>query len=81
MSVSLRPDIVELAERTENKSKFFETSVDVVMSLRELVAELKKRKMDITRATQDLEDLVDVWEAQFDSSVPFSSARTKKPVK
>ena len=72
VSVSLRPDIIDLAEKTENKSRFFEVSVDIAKSLRELVDEIKKQKIDFVDATEELEDLLDVWEAQFDRSVAYS---------
>jgi hypothetical protein len=72
VSVSLRPDIIDLAERTENKSRFFEVSVDVAKSLKSLLEDIKEHKINFEDATEELEDLMDVWDAQFDRTVEYS---------
>ena len=78
VSISLRQDILVLADMTDNKSKFFEQSVEVCQGISEAIKELRNRKIKSSTALEEISDIIDVWESQFEDKVPFTSAPSKK---
>lgn len=71
MSVSVAPKVIELAESTENKSKFIETSVLSMSAIAELMKKLRAKELSLESFMEEIEDLSDVWESSFDESEDF----------
>lgn len=71
LSISLDPELLALAEKTSNKSHFIETSIQACESLRIVLGDLRAKKISQETALEKLEDVADVWEAEFDDSVKF----------
>jgi hypothetical protein len=69
LSVSLKPEILALAEQTANRSHFMETSVEVCRAVSQALGKL--REGDITKKAfmEDVEDAVSIWMAEFDETV------------
>ncbi len=73
ISISLRQDILRLADDTDNKSKFFEQSVEVCQSISEIMKELSSKKLKAADALEEIADVMDVWEAQFEEKIPYKN--------
>lgn len=73
ISISVRPDILELAERTDNSSRFFERSVECANGIRQVIEKIQSGEFSNDRAWEEIEDIVDNWDAQFDEGVPLGS--------
>ncbi len=73
VSISLRQDILKLADETDNKSKFFEQSVEVCQGIVEVIKELRKKKLKASDALEEIEDIVDAWSAQFEEKITYVS--------
>lgn len=71
LSVSLAPNVAQLAEKTENKSKFLDNSVMSIQAVAMVIAKFRKKDMSLEEAMIELEDLVDVWESEFDETEDF----------
>lgn len=80
VSISLRQDILGLADGTDNKSKFFEQSVEACQGITKVIKELRGKKLKASDALEEIEDIIDAWDAQFDEKIPYSGAAspTKK---
>ena len=74
LSVSLSPAVMTLADKVDNKSHFLETSVETCQALALILRSLKNRKISVDDAMEQLEDAADIWEAEFDESVPLVSS-------
>lgn len=59
VSISLRQDILELADGTDNKSKFFEQSVDACKGIAEIIDELRGKKLKAPDAFEEIGDIID----------------------
>ena len=64
--------IKALAGSTTNKSHFDETSVEVCQALAQIVSRLRSKKLTLKVAMEEIED---IWTAEFDESIPFESAQ------
>lgn len=79
VSISVGRTIAELAERTENQSHFYQTSVECCRALTMTVNELRSKRIDLETAMEQLEDVADIWEAEFDESVELTTDEPAKP--
>jgi hypothetical protein len=70
VSISLRPDILALADATANKSQFFEQSVEACRGILELMNELRRGKAKRADVLEEIEDIVDAWGALSDETAP-----------
>ena len=78
VSISLRQDILALAEETGNKSQFFERSVEACKGILELMNDLREGKAKKADVLEEIEDIVDAWDALRDESMPFENATKVK---
>jgi len=78
VSISLRQDILELADQTDNKSRFFERSVETSRGILELMDALRAGKAKRGDVLEEIEDIVDSWKAQFDEYLPYELAEPKR---
>ena len=78
VSISLRQDILSLADGTDNESKFFEQSVEACQGIKEVMKELRGKKLKASDALEEIEDIIDAWDAQFDEKIPYSGASPTK---
>lgn len=77
LSVSLRPDVCQMAQDTGNSSQFLERSVEVCLGLKEIMRGIKDGTIKKASGLEELEDIIDAWEAQFDESMELSKAFPK----
>ncbi len=71
VSISVKKTIEELASSTSNKSHFYETSVEACQALALVVSRLRSKKLTLEMAIEEIEDIADIWAAEFDESLPF----------
>ncbi len=71
LNVTLSANAIELAEKTDNKSKFLDKSVLSMAALSQLVSQLRTRGISLEDAMEEVEDLVDVWESEFDETEDY----------
>ena len=71
VSISVKKTVDALAAATPNKSHFYETSVESCQALALIVTRLRAKKLTLQAAMEDIEDIVDIWTAEFDDIVPF----------
>lgn len=76
VSISVKKTIEELASSTPNKSHFYETSVEACQALALVVNRLRSKKMTLEIAIEEIEDIADIWAAEFDESLPFDLSRS-----
>lgn len=77
ISVSVSQDVKELAERSENASRFFERSVNTCRAINDVLAQLgegKTTKEAVLGALEDIEDLMAGWDAQLEEKMPLEKA-------
>lgn len=72
-SCSLSKSVIELAEKTENKSHFIDTSVQCSRALAIAVKALRDKTMSLEEAMVEIEDIADVWAAEFEESEVFET--------
>lgn len=65
------PDVAALAEKTENKSKFLDTSVISMRAVAMIIDQLRKREIDLETAMGEIEDYSDIWEASFEEAIDY----------
>lgn len=78
LSVSLPAEIVDLAASTGNSSLFVQRSIETCRGLFECLSELRDGKMKRPDFAEEIEDLLDSWNAQFDEYMPIERALPKK---
>ncbi len=66
VSITVRPDILALAETSSNKSQFFERSVEACRGILELMQELQAGKAKRADVLEEIEDIVDAWNSLSD---------------
>lgn len=71
VSISVKKTIEQLASATPNKSHFYETSVECCQALALIVDRLRAKKLTLAAAMEEIEDIADIWTAEFDDTVPF----------
>ena len=71
LSVSLSPSVMNLADKVENKSHFLDTSVETSHAVSIIIRALKDKTISFEEALEQIEDAADIWEAEFDESLPF----------
>ena len=69
--ISVKKTVVALAAATPNKSHFYETSVESCQALALIVTRLRAKKLTLQAAMEEIEDIADIWTAEFADSVPF----------
>lgn len=77
ISVSVSQDVKELAERSENASRFFERSVNTCRAINDVLSQIgegKTTKEVVLGALEDIEDLMAGWDAQLEEKMPFEKA-------
>lgn len=76
LSISVSPEIKALAEASGNSSQYFESAVRTCRAISDVFKTLGKSvKKDVfIEAMEDVEDMVTVWERQFDETLPFAPA-------
>lgn len=72
LNVTLSSSAIDLAEKTENKSKFIDKSVLSMSVLAQLISQLRGGGLSLEKAMEEIEDLVDVWESEFDESEDYT---------
>jgi hypothetical protein len=79
VSISVKKAVEELAAATPNKSHFYETSVESCRALALIVGRLRSKKLTLEVAMEEIEDIADIWLAEFDEALPLdlSSAMDK----
>jgi hypothetical protein len=77
VSISLSPEILALAERSENKSIFFERCVGIASGLAEIMEAIRDKKIKTSEAMQDLEDFAAIFERSFEESVPAEAIKPR----
>lgn len=78
LNVTVAPRVNDLAEKTENKSRFIEKSVLSMAALQQLVHDLRSRSLSLEACMEEIEDLVDIWESEFDESVDYKPLEISK---
>ena len=78
VSISLKKEVLALAESTGNKSQFFERSVEACTGIRELMAALKAGEASRADVLEEIEDIVDAWDALRDELVPLPKPKKKR---
>lgn len=81
ISISVAPDVAELAEKTDNKSKFIDRSVHGMRATAMIIAQLRKREISLEAAMEEIEDYADIWEASFDEVVEYVPAHAALAIK
>lgn len=71
VSISVKKSVDALAAATPNKSHFYETSVESCQALALIVNRLRSKKLTTQAAMEEIEDIADIWAAEFDETVPF----------
>lgn len=77
VSISLSPEILALAERSENKSIFFERCVGIASGLAEVMEAIRDKKIKTSEGMQDLEDFAAIFERSFEESVPVGAIKPR----
>jgi len=77
-SISVPKKIDALAGRTANKSHFYETAVECAQALALAVAELRKDRMAVRDFLDEIEDVADIWNAEFDETVTFERTTERR---
>lgn len=80
LSVTLPKGLYDLAKSTGNSSLFVQTSIEVAAQLSKLLNGLRDGTVKKADFGEDVADLLDVWAAQFEQSVPYD-VPAKKPAK
>lgn len=69
--ILISKEIADLAESSNHRSKFFQTSVETGRALAIAVARLREGSMSPEAALQDIGDIADIWSALFQEIVPY----------
>jgi hypothetical protein len=80
-NISVHPEIAELARKTDNQSKFYESSVEAARGLSMIIKKLENKEIEINDAIEELSDIAAVWDNNFEDMIPFvPSAKQDKAV-
>lgn len=77
ISITVRPEVAELASDANGRSNFFERSVDCSRGVSKILQRFQKSnqsRTDVERFLEDLSDVVSVWDSQFEESLPEGKA-------
>ena len=77
VSISLSPEILAMAERSDNKSMFFERCVGIASGLAEIMRAVQEKKIKMSEAVEDLEDFAAIFERSFEESVPAEALKPR----
>ena len=77
VSISLSPEILALAERSDNKSIFFERCVGIASGLAEIMQAIQDKKIKTSEAIQDFEDFAAIFARSFEASVPAEAVKPR----
>jgi hypothetical protein len=81
VSISVKKTVDALAAATPNKSHFYETSVESCQALALIIGRLRAKKLTLQAAMEEVEDIADIWTAEFDEIVPFDLPSKEAPRK
>lgn len=62
-----------MAESTGNKSQFFERSVDACAGILALMQDLQKGRAKRADVMEEIEDIIDAWDALRDEKIPVTT--------
>lgn len=76
VSISLSAEIFALAERSENRSVFFERCVGIASGVVEVMRAIQERKIEASEAMEDLQDFAAIFERSFEESISVEAVKT-----
>ena len=81
VTISIRQDVVALANKADNASRLYENSVNICQSISILMKKLKAGKANIDDVMNDISDLTSLWESRFEEKIELRTiAKQKKTI-